>query len=240
MYLHGGAFVTPIIPAHWAVATSLITQSDWTGCVPSYPLLPQGHGDGVVTQLCELYRHLLRDCVPVVIAGDSAGAHLAISLALKVAASGLTPPARLFLYSPWIDITMKNVLPDASVSLGDNVLDRNTLAFIGQLWDDAGHADSRIGPCLDFARCADLPPTVIYQGGRDILARDAMQFAADLRQSGGTCDTLYYKDAFHSFIGTPLLPESRQAIRHSRRLLNDTSQHHHARQRDQTHQPRLL
>ena len=238
MYLHGGAFVTPIISAHWSVATSLVTQSDWTGCVPSYPLLPQAHADDVISQLCELYRHLLRDRVPVVVAGDSAGAHLAIALAHEIAALQLTPPARLLLYSPWIDTTMENVSPDASVSLGDNVLDRNALAYIGQRWGNAGHADSHIKSCFDSARRADFPPTVIYQGGRDILARDAMRFAVDLRRSGGTCDTLYYRDGFHSFIGTPLLPESRHAIRHSRRLLNDTSQHH-AKQHAQTHQLRL-
>lgn len=220
IYIHGGAFVSPIMPAHWSIVNSLVHASNWTACVPSYSLLPQAGEDVVLSQLMELYLRLLGDSRPIVLAGDSAGAHLALLLAIQLINAGHAPPARLLLYSPWIDTTMATVPSYSSTSLVDNILDRDTLAYIGRLWRSKSFSFN----ILDQECLAHLPASVIYQGGRDILAADALQFAELVRRCGASCETVFYRDAFHSFVGTPFLPETQHAIRHSRQVLQDADQ----------------
>ena len=222
LYLHGGAFVSPILPAHWLITGSLMVSGCAEGLVPSYPLLPEGSAATVVPQLLEMYRLLSESGKEVVIAGDSAGAALAVSVAQAVALAGLASPQMLLLYSPWLDLSATN--PEMrSIEHRDPVLTREGLAYAGRLWSSPlSPSDPIVSPL--FSNLTGLPETHIYQGGHDILAPDAASFVEAATAAGSPAFLHNYPDAFHCFVGARWLPESRHALGHSTRLLTNAAQ----------------
>ncbi|MEH3154931.1 MAG: alpha/beta hydrolase fold domain-containing protein [Gordonia paraffinivorans] len=217
LYLHGGAFVAPIQSAHWSIVGTLLSGDVSAAVVPSYPLIPEGSAATVIPRLLDLYADIVGRGGPVVVAGDSAGATLAVNLAQRTAAAGLPPPSTLLLYSPWLDLGVSNPLM-RDIECRDPVLSREGLACAGRSWAaPVPPTDPEVSPI--HGDLSMLPETHVYQGGRDILAPDAEDFVAAARRAGSPAHLHLYPDAFHCFVGARWLPESRHALRHSVRLL---------------------
>jgi epsilon-lactone hydrolase len=156
----------------------------------------------------------------VVIAGDSAGGHLAVDLLLQpdVAANG---PAALVLFSPLIDLTFalaaarEELRRDPAIRAGDAA--RLVALYSGGV--DPAH--QRLA--LDVAGGPTLPPTLIQAGGAEMLLADARRLAADIRVAGGDCELQVWPDQVHVFQALPRLsPEAPKAMAHVARFI-DTS-----------------
>ncbi|GAA2061486.1 alpha/beta hydrolase fold domain-containing protein [Williamsia deligens] len=217
LYLHGGAFVSPIQAAHWSIVERLLSGDVSAAVVPSYPLLPEGSATTVIPRIVDLYADIVGRGEPVVVAGDSAGATLALNLAQRTAAAGLPSPRALLLYSPWLDLGVSNPLM-RDIECRDPVLSREGLACAGRSWSaPALPTDPAVSPL--HGDLSGLPETHVYQGGRDILAPDAKDFVEAARRAGSPAHLHLYPDAFHCFVGARWLPEARHALRHSVQLL---------------------
>src|SRR5690606_30955845 len=72
-----------------------------------------------------------------------------------------------------------------------------------------------------YGDVAGLPPVHVVQGGKDILAADALAFARDLARAGNAGKLLYEPGAFHVYVGAWWTPEARRAVRHVRSLLRE-------------------
>jgi epsilon-lactone hydrolase len=165
---------------------------------------------------------LTRQVAPehIVIAGDSAGGHLAVDLLLQreVAVSG---PAALVLFSPLIDLTFglararEELHRDPAIRAADAA--RLVALYCGSV-DPAHH---RLA--LDVAAGPALPPTLIQAGGAEMLVADARHLAADIRAAGGNCKLQVWPDQVHVFQALPRLsPEAGKAMAHVARFI-DTS-----------------
>lgn len=140
------------------------------------------------------------------VAGDSAGAGLATGLAL---ATGIAL-AGLLLISPWLDVTMTNpairALEDRDVMLGVP-----GLRYWGRAW--AGEwalDDPRVSPI--HGDLGTLPPTRIYQGGRDVFLADARRCAVLAEKAGGDVALEEFPDGFHVFPGATFTPEAHRVF----------------------------
>ena len=156
----------------------------------------------------------------VVIAGDSAGGHLAVDLLLQsdVATSR---PAALVLFSPLIDLTFglararEELRRDPAIRAVDAA--RLVALYSGRV-DPAHH---RLA--LDVSTGPALPPTLIQAGGAEMLVADARHLAADIRAAGGSCELQVWPDQVHVFQALPRLsPEAGKAMAHVARFI-DTS-----------------
>jgi len=205
VYTHGGSFVNPLLAPHWDVITELVKATRATVTVPLYPLAPE-HTHGVAHAFLEkIYREL--PAGRVVLCGDSAGGNLALVQALRYRDLGLPPPARVILFSPWVELTMKN--PDiAAVQPRDPMLWVSELAECGKWW--AGDADPT-GPLLSpvNANLEGLPPIEIHQGTDDVLAPDARLLRDRLAAAGGKVEYHEVANAFHDFMAATITPEAR-------------------------------
>lgn len=126
---------------------------------------------------------------------------------------GVPELSGLLLFSPWVDITMTNSAI-VDVAPRDPLLAVPGLIWAGRQW--AGElrvTDPRISPLFDTLRA--LPPLFVYQGGRDIFLPDAKRFTARATAAGSSTQLRIFPDAFHVFVGLPILPESRRALRHA-------------------------
>jgi len=202
VYLHGGAYVFPLGSAHWKLIETLVAQTGATVTVPKYGLAPEYRADAAYELLDAIYDRLTG---PVFLVGDSAGGGLALGFAMRLRDTGRPAPAGVILISPWLDITMTN--PGiAAIAPRDPILAVPGLVEAGRWW--AGARDTRdplVSPALGSV--GNLPPLHFYQGGRDILAPDAIAFA----KKAGAHLTLY-PGAFHGFTRARWTPEAREAI----------------------------
>ncbi|MDH6180037.1 monoterpene epsilon-lactone hydrolase [Microbacteriaceae bacterium SG_E_30_P1] len=206
IYLHGGSYIHGLDPAHWRIVAAIIDGTGATVTVPDYGLAPEHTVDEGYAFLEEVVARTTGR--PLFIAGDSAGAALALGLAISKRATTL---AGLILFSPWVDATMSNPAIQA-VLPSDPMLVPEVLRAAGAAW--AGSRDPRdllISPINDTL--AGLPPIAIYQGARDIFLPDAERFAEKARQAGTDVTLRVYADAFHDFVGAGWTPEAKDAFR---------------------------
>ncbi|SEH92205.1 Acetyl esterase/lipase [Mycolicibacterium rutilum] len=145
----------------------------------------------------------------VVIAGDSAGGHLAVDLLLQPATAH---PAALVLLSPLLDLTFELARARETVRRDPAIRSRDARRLI-ELYCagiDSTHARLR----LDVASGRVLPPTLIQAGGAEMLAADAIALTDGIRAAGGTCDLEVWPDQVHVFQALPrLTAEAAPAMR---------------------------
>lgn len=221
VYLHGGAYIQPLMRWHWSIVRALVAGGV-TVSMPHYGLAPAHHADEAYAMLDELYDDLASSGHPVAVGGDSAGGGLAVGFALRVRdqrlqGSSRPTPSSLLLIAPWLDVTMSDPAAEA-LERGDPLLGIAGLREAGLLW--AGATDPRdpqISPL--FGDLHGLPPIHITQGDRDVLLPDVKTFARRVTDAGGEVELRITKGAFHVFVGAPWTPEARRAFRRMRTAL---------------------
>jgi monoterpene epsilon-lactone hydrolase len=145
----------------------------------------------------------------MVIAGDSAGGHLAVDLLLQ---PGVPHPAAMALFSPLVDLTFG--LARAREALRDDPAIRASDAarLIGLYCTGTDPRHHRL--TLDIAGGRRMPPTLIQAGGAEMLQADARTLDADIRAAGGTSELQVWPDQVHVFQALPrLTPEAAPAMR---------------------------
>nr|WP_315479426.1 alpha/beta hydrolase [uncultured Rhodoferax sp.] len=212
VYTHGGAFVNPMQKAHWDIIEALIKNTGATVTVPLYPLAPEHQFMETFFYLERVYEDVLTHtpALKVVFCGDSAGGNLALSHAFHIRERKLPLPARIIMFSPWLDVMLAN--PDAkALEPKDIMLRVSNLQEMGKWW--AKTADLRnplISPINGDLR--KLPPIDIYQGTEDILLADARRFRSLVTEAGGAVQMHETPGGFHVFMGATFTPEAQRVF----------------------------
>jgi acetyl esterase/lipase len=211
VYAHGGAYVYPLVAAHWGIVGRIARLSGATVTVPLYGLAPEGHAVDAYELLAEVYAAALeRSNGRVFLAGDSAGGALSLGQAMRYRDAGQTAPQALLLISPWLDATMRNPALPELVRV-DPMLARPGLVEAAQMWaGDLDTDDVRLSPL--FGDLAGLPPVHIYQGDRDLFVADSRLLAERLTAAGTRVDLRETAGGFHVFLGAPWTPEARREL----------------------------
>ena len=86
---------------------------------------------GSLICIVNLYFHLPLPA-KIVLNGDSAGGHMALALALRLAKAGGPQPGKLALFAPWLDVTMQDEEMRA-VEPNDFMLKIDALRALGEV-----------------------------------------------------------------------------------------------------------
>ncbi len=208
LYFHGGGFVQPMFKAHWPLVAAMIDACGISVTVPLYAVVPEAPhsaqdalGDAVFAELAA--RH---DPARIILNGDSAGAHMALCLALRLAKAaagtgGGPQPGKLALFAPWLDLTLANEAIGA-VEPYDIMLKIGTLRACGEMVAaERNPASAEVSPLYTpAADLALLPPTRIWTGRHDIFIIDSRTFVAKLRAAGVDAKLYEYEAAPHVFM----------------------------------------
>lgn len=219
IYLHGGAFVNPLLPAHWWIVRELVKDTGTTVTVPLYRLAPEGHVDEGYAFLAAAWADLVARPAAerIVVAGDSAGGCLAIGLAMRLRDAGQRMPDHVVGFSPAVDVSATHPAV-REIDPHDPMLSTDEVVPMAAAWArDRELTDPLVSPL--YGDVAGLPPVHVVQGGKDILAADALAFARDLARAGNAGRLLYEPGAFHVYVGAWWTPEAQRAVRHVRSLL---------------------
>lgn len=194
VYLPGGGYAQPISAQHWAAIARFARAADIDAVVPCYEVAPVGDAERAHRLVAQtLARTITRyGHGEVLLAGDSAGAGLALS-ALQRHPDGVHAAV---LLNPWLDVEIRH--PAASVIEDwDVILHIDELRAWGKVWaGDLSTGDPAVSPLR--GSFDGLPPVHIVTGGRDLLMPDAMDAHRLLAAAGNAGSLTYSPDGNHA------------------------------------------
>lgn len=219
LYLHGGGYVFGSPRTHRKLALRLSAASGTEVVLPDYRRAPEHRFPAAANDAYAAYRALLDEGISaerIVLAGDSAGAHLACTLLGDITRDGLPMPAAALLWSPPIDWT------------GATAAERDHIARDPLLSPRAGARCSRAYFGTDASlsvldgNLSSWPPVLIQAGGTECLLTDVEHLTESLVAAGVPCETQVWPGQVHVFQAlAALVPEARAAIDYSGRFISD-------------------
>ena len=172
LYLHGGGFVAGSFMTHRAI-TVAFARRGFEVFVPDYRRAPEHPFPAALDDALAVYQQVLAlgtGQAPV-IAGDSAGGGLALSLMLSLKAQGLPMPPGAVLFSPWLDLTLSGASLVANAKrcamFGPDQLQKGV-----DLYLQGSAADAPLASPL-WGDLQGLPPTLTFVGTDEVLLDDA-------------------------------------------------------------------
>lgn len=223
LYFHGGGFVLPNVKQHWDVFAALVETAGASVTCAFYDLVPEHPAANADALADAAFAHICEGWAPadVAIGGDSAGGHMALSLALRLAQADGPAPGRLILFAPWLDVTMRD--PDIeTVAPHDFMLAIDPLRLLGRVWaEDRDPASAECSPLFTpDALLAKLPPTRIFTGRHDLFIIDSRSFTRRLADAGGDVRLYEYAGAPHVFMALAMTREAKDVFALVRDFLN--------------------
>lgn len=224
LYFHGGGFVLPMLDVHWPLVAALVERTGASVTVPLYPVAPESPRAAQDAMADAAYARLLADHAArdVVLAGDSAGGHMALALALRLLRRGGEMPGKLVLFAPWLDVSMGDEAMRA-VEPHDVILKIDVLRAIGAAWaGEADPASPELSPLYTpESELAQLPPTRIFVGRHDLFVVDNRSFTRRMRAAGGDVELYEYAGAPHVFMALLPTREARDCLELVSEFLRD-------------------
>lgn len=223
LYLHGSAYVICSPRTHRGLTARLSAYAGLPVFSCDYRLAPRHRFPRASEDVAAAFGWLVDQGFPperIVVAGDSAGGHLAVDLALQRQREGLPGPGGLVLFSPVYDMSFglaaeqEQVRPDPMISAA------NAARLVGLY--TAGVEPSHHRLRLAVRGGPALPPVLVQAGGAEMLLANARQLAADAEAAGGTCRLEVWPEQMHVFQALPLLvPEATRALRRAAAFIED-------------------
>jgi acetyl esterase/lipase len=215
LYFHGGGYTFGNPGTHRDHIARLVARTGTTATAPAYRLAPEHPFPAAIDDVIDSYRALLTCCSPpdeVIIAGDSAGAGLAVAMVHRARAEGLPLPAGLILFSPYMDIdhTSYTITTNASTDylpLRELSVPNNWYAPKDQ------HSNPEASPI--HADLTGFPPMLILVGGAEMMLGDSLRLAENAKRDGVDVELIIESEMPHVWPALlPWEPASRRALKH--------------------------
>ncbi|MEU3270910.1 alpha/beta hydrolase [Saccharomonospora sp. NPDC006951] len=212
MHLHGGGYVEQIARHHWRFATRLVRELGCAVTLPIYPLAPHHDHRDVLPMVWRAYEHHLAPFAEEhrVVSGDSAGGGLCLALAQTLRERGEPQPARMALFSPWLDLSLPDPLSNR-IEPADPMLGVAGLRQAGRWYAaEDGLADPKVSPV--YADLSGFGPIAVFIGTRDVLLPESRRLREDAEAKDVPLRYHEYPGMFHNWIMQPV-PEASEAMR---------------------------
>jgi epsilon-lactone hydrolase len=179
LYFHGGVYVIGSAATSVPLVGDLVRRTGVNAITLDYRLAPEHPYPAAVQDARAAYEGLLArgmDPGHIVLAGDSAGAGLAVATLLAATEAGLPMPSCAFLMSPYADLTLSGETLTERQSLDPILTEEGLRVRAPEYVAGADAADPLISPI--FGDLSGLPPLLIQVGSHEILLSDALRLAA--------------------------------------------------------------
>jgi epsilon-lactone hydrolase len=217
VYRHGGGYVAGSPRAARSVAEALVRRTGLPVLVPAYRRAPEHRFPAALDDALAVLRNLRAHGVPAgrtAVAGDSAGAHLAVGLTAALIRRGEPPPAALALFSPMLNPASAATLDGGAVARDPMLTPSFVLRCAQALAGDADPDDPRVNPlaCEDDVLAA-FPPVLGLSGSTEYVAGDARELHERLARLGVRSEHRLVAGQVHGFVALHrLLAPARDAV----------------------------
>ncbi len=178
LYFHGGVYVIGSAAASVPLVSELARRADAKAITVDYRLAPEHPFPAAVEDARAAYEGLLErgvDAAHIALAGESAGAGLAVAALLEWRDAGLPLPRCAFLMSPYADLTLSGETLLTKQTVDPTLTPDGLRIRVPEYVNGADAADPRISPI--FGNLRGLPPLLIQVGSHEILLSDALRLA---------------------------------------------------------------
>jgi acetyl esterase/lipase len=220
LYLHGGGFVLGSALGYSHLAGALASAAGAGVLVPDYRLAPEHPFPAALDDAVRAYEWLLARDGPVAVAGDSAGAGLALSLLITLKDRGLPMPRAVALLCPSVDLSW-TVRTAGESSAIDAASERLRERFTGPYLGEHPIDDPVVSPLS--ADLAGLPPMLVQAATGDMLLAHAHRLSEHARACGVDTHLELYPTATHDFqLFWSFLPEAADAVGRAARFCSES------------------
>lgn len=231
LWLHGGAFILPAVPAvHLRLLALLCKELGAVGFLPDYRLAPFNRFPASLDDCERAYAGVIElgfDPARVALCGDSAGGNLALGALQRIRKRGLPMPACALLLSPVTEMGRVHSPPSRHQrARADAILPIASLQRVDELYaGDWDASDPELSPL--YADYRGFPPLHFLCGDAEVLRDDSILATERANHAGveARCDVWpLLPHAFPLF--ERLFPETAEARADMLRFLQ---RHLHAR-----------
>ena len=205
LYCHGGGYTSGSFRYARSITNKLANSTSMDVISFDYRLAPENPYPAALEDALNVWDHLMQygyGARDIILAGDSAGGNLALTLALKLKEQNRLLPRGLVLLSPWVDFTMSGKSHKEKVDvdpiLTEEYLRRSIQWFAG----DMDVKDPYLSPV--YADFTGFPPTYIQVGTNEILLSDSHKLQRQMQKYHVPVKMEYYPGMWHVFQMSPL------------------------------------
>ena len=204
-YCHGGGYNTGSFHYARSITNKLSSTTSMDVLSFDYRLAPEHPYPSATEDAMAVWDYLMHlgyGARDVIVAGDSAGGNLALSLVLKLKEQKRILPRGLILFSPWTDLTGSGKSYETKVDV-DPILNREYLDnAIAAYASGQDLKNPFISPL--FGNFTGFPPTYIQVGSNELLLSDSLLLKKNLEKYHVPVRLEEYKGMWHVFQMSPL------------------------------------
>jgi monoterpene epsilon-lactone hydrolase len=220
LYFHGGGYFGCSAETHRSITVAFALEG-FRVFGANYRLAPENQFPAAVDDAVAVYRGLLGAGVTperIVVAGDSAGGGLAVSMMVALRQARVHLPAGAVVFSPWTDLA----------ATGDSIRTNAKRCAMFHGPDIAPSARYYLGetdprnPLASplYADLTGLPPLLIHVGADEVLLDDSTRLAERARAAGVRVELKVWPVVPHAWqLATGRIPEAAQSLREAAAFL---------------------
>lgn len=218
LYVHGGGYMSGSARERREVCQYIADVHGRNVMSCNYRLAPEHLWPAQIDDTLAAWQGVLArgiDPADVIVAGESAGGTLALSLALVLKGRGMAQPGGIMALSP--SVTQAESLPSHSANVATDYLLRDAvekgalrMVYGGPACTEGFLRDPVVSPLYgDFA---GLPPVFLSASDTECLVDDARVLYQRLREAGHPAALDVRHGCPHAFQMFPRMPEARDAL----------------------------
>ena len=199
LYLHGGGYTCGDLEYATGFGAALAARTGMKVFCAAYRLAPEHPFPAALEDALEAYRYLLQKGYPaekIVLCGESAGGGLCYSLCMRLQQEDMAVPGGIIAISPWTDMTASGASYEENKEK-DPTMTRATLDFFANSYTK-NREDPFVSPL--FAALQDVPPSLIFVGGDEIMLDDAVLMHRKLLNAGCKSELIVAPERWHGYI----------------------------------------
>lgn len=216
LYLHGGGFILGSLRTHRHLAAAVSAATGLPVLLLRYRRAPEHPFPAAADDVLAAFHWLIdQGHAPhrIVVAGDSAGGHLAAGLLAELTRARRPMPGAAVLFSPFLDLACGE-LDERDARRRDPYIPPGRAREVALHYAGAHGVDH---PRLAVLRGSKRrwPPTLIQAGDTECMLGDSERLAAAMRAAGAHCELQVWPGQVHVFPAFyPIVPEGRLALDH--------------------------
>lgn len=204
LYCHGGGYSTGSSLYARTLTSKLAMSTSMDVLSFDYRLAPEHPYPAATQDVMKVWDYLMllgygaRD---IIVAGDSAGGNLALSLVLKLKEEERLLPRGLVLMSPWTDLTSSGKSHETKADM-DPVLNEEYIhRMVNSYAQNMDLSNPYISPL--FGDFTGFPPTYIQVGENEILLSDAIRLHKKMIDANVSVRLEHFPGMWHVFQMSP-------------------------------------
>jgi epsilon-lactone hydrolase len=225
LYLHGGGHVMGSAFGHKPLIGALAVAAGTRILAPEFRLAPEHPFPADLDDARRAYQWMLETGTPaeqVVVAGDSSGCGLVMSLLLSLKQQGLPLPGGALLFCPWVDLGSTVLSSLAATDEQVAILLEQVRGYVDAYLDGHPPGDPVISPLT--ADLSGLPPLLIQAATGDPQREDAHRLAERARAHGVEAQLELYPVDTHAFqTFWSFLPEAMEGLAQAGRFVREVA-----------------